>query len=80
MSEFVLRLVLTLLALWPPARAVARPPATDRVPGAVRRLVRGAVRPRRAARARRYAPPAPRCRSWSPARPTCCACSPPPVR
>ncbi|WP_116244864.1 hypothetical protein [Nocardiopsis sp. FIRDI 009] len=52
-------LLLTLLALWPPARAVARPPGTDRVPGAVRRLVRGAVRPRRAARVRRYARPGP---------------------
>ncbi|MCY9785446.1 hypothetical protein KIK06_16290 [Nocardiopsis sp. EMB25] len=52
-------LLLFLLALWPPARAVYRPPAADRVPSGVRRLVRGAVRPRRAARARRYARPGP---------------------
>ncbi|OLT29755.1 hypothetical protein BJF83_10320 [Nocardiopsis sp. CNR-923] len=42
-----------LLTLWPPARAVVRPPSP------VRRLVRGVVRPRRAARARRYARPGP---------------------
>ncbi|MFI6575192.1 hypothetical protein ACIBFB_05280 [Nocardiopsis sp. NPDC050513] len=52
-------LLLFLLALWPPARAVVRPPQADRAPGPVRRLVRDAVRPRRAARARRYARPGP---------------------
>ncbi|WP_017601199.1 hypothetical protein [Nocardiopsis lucentensis] len=52
-------LLLFLLASWPLSRATARPELPDRsTPGVARRLVRG-LRPRRAARARRYACPGP---------------------